>query len=76
MRGIMALVLAMLSAAGLATPGDAEQARLQRTFGANAKITWHLQPTFLRQLGVKHVDIPATPERIWALIQSASGRSA
>jgi carbon-monoxide dehydrogenase large subunit len=29
----------------------------------------------LRQLGVKHVDIPATPERIWKLIQSANGRS-
>jgi aerobic carbon-monoxide dehydrogenase large subunit len=26
----------------------------------------------LRQLGIKHVDIPATPERIWHLIQSAS----
>ncbi|HLZ27262.1 MAG TPA: xanthine dehydrogenase family protein molybdopterin-binding subunit [Chloroflexota bacterium] len=26
----------------------------------------------LRQLGVKHVDIPATPERVWALIQSAT----
>jgi aerobic carbon-monoxide dehydrogenase large subunit len=25
----------------------------------------------LRQLGVKHVDIPATPERVWKLIQSA-----
>ena len=25
----------------------------------------------LRQLGIKHVDIPATPERIWALIQTA-----
>jgi aerobic carbon-monoxide dehydrogenase large subunit len=25
----------------------------------------------LRQLGVKHVDIPATPERIWNLIQAA-----
>jgi carbon-monoxide dehydrogenase large subunit len=29
----------------------------------------------LRQLGIKHVDIPATPERIWALIQSANGHS-
>jgi carbon-monoxide dehydrogenase large subunit len=27
----------------------------------------------LRQLGIKHVDIPATPERIWKLIQSAPG---
>ncbi len=27
----------------------------------------------LRQLGIKHVDIPATPERIWKLIQSATG---
>jgi carbon-monoxide dehydrogenase large subunit len=26
----------------------------------------------LRQIGIKHVDIPATPERIWKLIQSAS----
>jgi carbon-monoxide dehydrogenase large subunit len=26
----------------------------------------------LRQLGIKHVDIPATPERIWQLIQSAT----
>jgi aerobic carbon-monoxide dehydrogenase large subunit len=26
----------------------------------------------LRQIGVKHVDMPTTPERIWALIQSAS----
>jgi carbon-monoxide dehydrogenase large subunit len=26
----------------------------------------------LRQLGVKHVDIPATPERIWKLIQGAT----
>ena len=26
----------------------------------------------LRQLGVKHVDIPATPERVWSLIQSAA----
>ena len=26
----------------------------------------------LRQLGIKHVDIPATPERIWRLIHSAS----
>jgi carbon-monoxide dehydrogenase large subunit len=26
----------------------------------------------LRQLGVKHVDIPATPERIWTLIQGAT----
>jgi carbon-monoxide dehydrogenase large subunit len=26
----------------------------------------------LRQLGVKHVDIPATPERIWKLIQAAT----
>jgi aerobic carbon-monoxide dehydrogenase large subunit len=25
----------------------------------------------LRQLGIKHVDIPATPERVWSLIQSA-----
>ncbi len=25
----------------------------------------------LRQLGIAHVDIPATPERIWTLIQSA-----
>ncbi len=30
----------------------------------------------LRQLGVKHVDIPATPERVWALIQSAGGARA
>jgi carbon-monoxide dehydrogenase large subunit len=28
----------------------------------------------LRQLGVKHVDIPATPERIWKLIQSVDGK--
>jgi carbon-monoxide dehydrogenase large subunit len=27
----------------------------------------------MRQIGIKHVDIPATPERIWALIQSANG---
>ena len=27
----------------------------------------------LRQLGIKHVDIPATPERIWTLIQSVAG---
>jgi carbon-monoxide dehydrogenase large subunit len=26
----------------------------------------------LRQIGVTHVDMPTTPERIWALIQSAS----
>ena len=26
----------------------------------------------LRQIGVKHVDMPATPERIWKLIQSTS----
>ena len=26
----------------------------------------------LRQLGVKHVDIPATPERVWKLIQEAT----
>jgi carbon-monoxide dehydrogenase large subunit len=26
----------------------------------------------LRQVGVKHVDIPATPERVWRLIQSAT----
>ncbi|WP_218508342.1 indolepyruvate ferredoxin oxidoreductase family protein [Variovorax sp. dw_308] len=31
-----------------------EQARLQRTFGANARITWHMHPTFLRKLGVKN----------------------
>jgi carbon-monoxide dehydrogenase large subunit len=29
----------------------------------------------LRQLGVKHVDIPATPERIWQLIHSAGADS-
>jgi aerobic carbon-monoxide dehydrogenase large subunit len=28
----------------------------------------------LHQLGVKHVDIPATPERIWQLIQSAGAQ--
>jgi indolepyruvate ferredoxin oxidoreductase len=33
---------------------DAEQARLARTFGAGAKITWHLHPTFLRALGMKN----------------------
>ncbi len=27
----------------------------------------------LRQIGIKHVDIPATPERVWKLIQSAKG---
>jgi len=32
----------------------AEQARLARTFGADARITWHLHPTFLRELGVKN----------------------
>jgi carbon-monoxide dehydrogenase large subunit len=26
----------------------------------------------LRQIGIQHVDIPATPERIWRLIQSAT----
>ena len=26
----------------------------------------------LRQLGIKHVDIPATPERVWSLIQAAA----
>jgi carbon-monoxide dehydrogenase large subunit len=26
----------------------------------------------LRQIGVKHVDMPTTPERIWALIQAAT----
>jgi carbon-monoxide dehydrogenase large subunit len=30
----------------------------------------------LRQLGIKHVDIPATPERIWKLIQAASNGGA
>jgi carbon-monoxide dehydrogenase large subunit len=27
----------------------------------------------LRQLGIKHVDIPATSERVWKLIQEANG---
>ncbi len=26
----------------------------------------------LRPLGVKHIDMPATPERVWQAIQSAS----
>ena len=26
----------------------------------------------LRQLGIKHVDIPATPERVWSLIHAAA----
>ena len=29
----------------------------------------------LRQLGIKHVDIPATPERIWQLIKAAGAHS-
>jgi carbon-monoxide dehydrogenase large subunit len=28
----------------------------------------------LRQLGIKHVDIPATSERVWKLIQEAKAR--
>jgi carbon-monoxide dehydrogenase large subunit len=30
----------------------------------------------LRQLGIKHVDIPATPQRVWSMIQSAGGGGA
>ena len=29
----------------------------------------------LRQIGVKHVDMPTTPERVWALIQAAGSAS-
>jgi carbon-monoxide dehydrogenase large subunit len=27
----------------------------------------------LRPLGITHIDMPATPERVWAAIQSARG---
>jgi indolepyruvate ferredoxin oxidoreductase len=33
---------------------DGELARLKNTFGNQAKVQWHLRPTFLRSLGVKH----------------------
>lgn len=31
-----------------------EQERIKNTFGANAKVHWHLHPTFLRAVGVKN----------------------
>lgn len=33
---------------------DAERARIARTFGDLARVTWHLHPTFLRALGVRN----------------------
>ena len=33
---------------------DVERARLEDTFGARPRVTWHLHPTFLRALGFKH----------------------
>jgi carbon-monoxide dehydrogenase large subunit len=30
----------------------------------------------LEPLGVEHIDLPATPERVWSTIQSATGRAA
>lgn len=33
---------------------DAEAAKLRATFGADAKVYWHLHPTFLRRLGFRN----------------------
>jgi indolepyruvate ferredoxin oxidoreductase len=33
---------------------DAEKARITSTFGKNARLTWHLHPTFLRSIGFKN----------------------
>ena len=30
----------------------------------------------LRRCGITHIDMPATPERIWAALQAANGASA
>jgi carbon-monoxide dehydrogenase large subunit len=27
----------------------------------------------LKPLGIKHIDMPATPEKVWAAIQAAKG---
>ena len=57
------------------TPESRQTFKRWRTIGSVPTVA-NAVGDALRQLGVKHVDIPATPERIWTLIRGAGVRGA
>ena len=42
------------------------------TIGATPAV-WNAVNDALTHLGVRHIDMPATPQKVWAAIQDASG---